>query len=675
MVESLMEKLGIYLTAGLISLIITTIALTAPFMNLANSPAGPLAVPKPPPLPWRGHPGRVPIRCCGALLVLLATLPVGAATVTWTGGSGDWNTATNWSTGELPGPGDDVVIGSGASITVTHSSGAHTVQSLASQQAFQLTGGALTVSNTVQVNNTFTLSGGTLVQATVLQGTNGASLVVHSGTFDGVTVNGNWDVGSSVLSAGLTVLHGLTINGTLQVGNPTNTWIGTIAFSGSQTLGGDGTVVFGNDPGNALALVNANTLTIAPGITVRGQNGQIGYSGYFNVSVVNQGTISSDSGGLIAIIAQPLLNDGSVAMSDGGSLSINYMTNVVGLSASGNGTLALYGNWQNNQALSVSGGTLSLNGNWNNAATINATNALVKLGGTFTTANLGVLNQSNATVDLVGTLVNSNATLTLNAASGSWVLGAGTVQGGTIALDAGASLVVQGGTFDGVTVNGNWDVGSSAAGGRLVVLDGLTIHGTLQVGNPTNESYGTLVFSGSQTLAGDGTVAFGDSVNNALQVIYANDALTIAPGITVRGQSGQVGSLAGGQQNVSVINQGTISADVSGGAVIVTGQSLTNLGNLRASAGATLGWSGDLLLNGSQNPLESTGRNHPRRRQPLGQHPQCQPIHTARDLGLWVGPTRARGDEPGFGRCRGRLRERLRLRRHLVGLRCASHLG
>ena len=50
---------------------------------------------------------------------------------------------------------------------------------------------------------------------------------------------------------------------------------------------------------------------------------------------------------------------------------------------------------------------------------------------------------------------------------------------------------------------------------------------------------------------------------------------------------------------MSVINQGTIAADVSGGAVTVNGQSLTNLGNLRAAAGATLGWSGDLLLNGS----------------------------------------------------------------------------
>src|SRR5437763_4318973 len=48
--------------------------------------------------------------------------------------------------------------------------------------------------------------------------------------------------------------------------------------------------------------------------TVRGQNGQIGYSpcwgGPVNVSVINQGTISSDSGGQITVNARPLSNQG-----------------------------------------------------------------------------------------------------------------------------------------------------------------------------------------------------------------------------------------------------------------------------------------------------------------------------------------------------------------------------
>ena len=133
------------------------------------------------------------------LLVFFPALLQGA-TVTWIGGSGDWNTTNNWSTHTLPGTNDNVVIAAGASITVTHSSGTHTVNSVQSQQAFVLSGGTLTVSGTFQASNTFTLSGGTLQSATVVT-TNGAFLIVSSGTLDGVTVNGTLDVGNTVNGA------------------------------------------------------------------------------------------------------------------------------------------------------------------------------------------------------------------------------------------------------------------------------------------------------------------------------------------------------------------------------------------------------------------------------------------------------------------------------------------
>ena len=35
------------------------------------------------------------------------------ATKTWIDGTGDWNTAGNWSTNSVPGPGDDAVISFG----------------------------------------------------------------------------------------------------------------------------------------------------------------------------------------------------------------------------------------------------------------------------------------------------------------------------------------------------------------------------------------------------------------------------------------------------------------------------------------------------------------------------------------------------------------------------------
>ena len=114
----------------------------------------------------------------GSVLSQPAVLAVfNPAAVRWVGMSGDWNNPTNWSTGVIPGPTDDVLIDRpGVSLTVTHSSGTHSVLNLQSQEAFVLSGGSLTVSNTIEVNGMFTLTGGTLVLATVLQATNGAGI-------------------------------------------------------------------------------------------------------------------------------------------------------------------------------------------------------------------------------------------------------------------------------------------------------------------------------------------------------------------------------------------------------------------------------------------------------------------------------------------------------------------
>ncbi len=169
---------------------------------------------------------------------------------TWIGGSGDWNTATNSSGGVLPGTNDDVVINTAnTSITVTHSSGTHTVKSLTNQDAFQLTGGSLTVSNTVEVNNTFTLAGGTLVSAIVLQDSIGCSLqVTANSVLDGVVLNANTLIESGSQGCGslvLTVLDGLALNGTLMLKRVNGYYFSAVlGFGGTQTLGRTGQVVF-----------------------------------------------------------------------------------------------------------------------------------------------------------------------------------------------------------------------------------------------------------------------------------------------------------------------------------------------------------------------------------------------------------------------------------------------
>ena len=229
---------------------------------------------------WSGR-SLAAVRCCSVLLVLLAILPLRAATVTWNGGSGDWSTPPNWSTGALPGINDDVVIGPGPAITITHSSGTDAVLSIQSQKPFVLSGGSLAVSSTFQADGGLTIAGGTLRGGTVVTN-NGASLLVQgSGTLDGVTVNGVLDVGNTYGGA-LTVTNGLTLNGTALIGSATIRQEGHFYLAGTQTLGGNGTVVFGHSYyscANTLRLVyGGTTLTIGPGTTIRGGNGYIGYN-------------------------------------------------------------------------------------------------------------------------------------------------------------------------------------------------------------------------------------------------------------------------------------------------------------------------------------------------------------------------------------------------------------
>src|SRR5208282_4995491 len=204
-------------------------------------------------------------------------------------------------------------------------------------QTLTLSAGSLNATNisTQTTNGAISLAGGTIANATINL-TNGTSLIVQSGTFNGVTMSGTLDVGNSVNAADLTVTNGLVLDGTALVGNPTNSNAGYITFGGSQTLGGTGTVVFGdNATYNALRLVNGGTtLTIGSGITVEGQNGTIGYSsawgGPQNVSVVNQGVISADvSGGTISIEAQPFSNQGTLTAPIG-TLSLSGTYNLAG---------------------------------------------------------------------------------------------------------------------------------------------------------------------------------------------------------------------------------------------------------------------------------------------------------------------------------------------------------
>jgi hypothetical protein len=447
---------------------------------------------------------------------------------------------------------------------------------LRTKNQFVISGGNLTVTGTIEVDDAFTMTGGTLHGGVVVAGPGGAGLEVQRGTLDGVTLHCDLDL--TELNAVLTVTNGLTLNGTATVGGGGVTYA-RIDFSGTQTLAGSGTVVFGGGPNaeyNSLREIEAGaTLTIGPGITVRGSTGAIGYdqfwSGPTNVGLIHQGTVSADvSGGNITLTGQPFENQATIRASSGGQVTL---VNILNRAAA---------------SVSVTGGALGFSGSWTNAGAISATDSTVTLGGSFKFEAGGTFLRSGGTVSLTGTLDTTGATLDLDATTGAMDLSdGGGFKGGTVRSGGASRLTIVRGSLDGVTLDCDLDL--AGPGAVCTVSNGLTLDGTATLGGTVNE-FGRMDFGETQTLAGSGTVVFGGGANgayNALRVSAAGATLTIGPGITVRGETGGIGFVQawGGPPNVGLINQGTISADVSGGNITVNGQPFENQGTVRAING------------------------------------------------------------------------------------------
>ncbi len=589
---------------------------------------------------------------------------------------GDWDTPGNWSSGSVPGGGDDVTINL-PGIAITHNqNNADAVNSLTSSDPLNFSSGSLTVAGTATFSADLSLSGGTLVagqlqvgsgamltlqggtlsDTTIASGTN-TVFTDQGGTLDGVTADSDLDLATNN-NASVDIVNGLTLNNAIvYLGNAAGSTAGTLTFDNTQTLGGtNGTVVFGTSASNGLSVgsfaYGSSTLTIGPGITVRGSSGGLStfFNGaYFPSTIINEGTIAANgSGGTLAINLSSFQNQGTLAVSNGATMSVSAVAGSLGtaqvsgagsvlavagssytvdaglsldtlaqsLSLSGSytintnltlaagQTLSLSGSWTlpAGDSITASGATLNLgdqsssstNG-WSNAGTIGATNSTVNLGGLFTLAQLGTFTRSGGTVNLAGTLDNTGTTLALDATTGSWNLVGGTLKNGTYSASAGAELVFtdQGGTLNGVTADSDLDLATNAAGGQdyVQIVNGLTLNNaTVYLGNAAGSTAGTLYFDNTETLGGtNGAVVFGTSIDsgtNSISVDYGS-SLTIGAGITVRGSSGSLND-SSSYFSDTIINDGTIAAAGSAGTLTITVGSFQNQGTLAVSNGATM---------------------------------------------------------------------------------------
>ncbi|MEP6780705.1 MAG: choice-of-anchor D domain-containing protein, partial [Gemmatimonadaceae bacterium] len=397
-------------------------------------------------------------------------------------------------------------------------------------------GGTLIAGNNGQV----AISGSTINGGALTTSGNGVVTFTNNASnfLSGVAVNGKIDM--TAATGAVRVVNGLTMSGgTISLDKNS-----VVAFQGTQSLSGTGSILFGSDVSNALALDNSNAqLTIGSGIFVHGQNGSIGaqrFIGSNGTVIVNNGTISADVNTGTLTLTQAIFNNNNILdAKNGGLLNINTTVNNSGtgkLTASNNGTLLM-------NAAAVNGGTISTTSGGRFVATNNANNFLndATLNGRIDLASAtgsirvngstGLTMQAGSIID-----INQNSVLAFNGSqtlggTGSVVFG-NTGSSNRVAIDnSGAVLTIganarirgENGTIgtqvyvgsNNTSITNNGHISADVSGGTITIAQAtVTNNGVLEAQNG-----GTLVLSsnvtggaGGQILAGAGSTVIQNGV-------------------------------------------------------------------------------------------------------------------------------------------------------------------
>jgi len=156
------------------------------------------------------------------------------------------------------------------------------------------------------------------------------------------------------------------------------------------------------------------------------------------------------------------------------------------------------------------------------------------------------------------------------------LVGGATISGGTVSAASGSNIDVTSATFTNLTI---------AAGSNVIVLpsDTLTLSGptitnkgVIQIDQDSSNA--DLNVSSNTLLTGSGTVMLDDYTPNARLTSSAGATLTVDTNQTIDGV---------GEIDTALINNGTVSASVSGHEILLN-KSISGTGTLGATSGATL---------------------------------------------------------------------------------------
>jgi len=404
-------------------------------------------------------------------------------TDSWTGtAGGDWKDAADWSTGQVPGSGNDAVIDTA------------TVQTITYTQADKSVVNSLTVGEDI-----FTMSAGSLT-------------ILTTGSFaDGLQQSGGKILAGAITLMGTSSFTGGSIAGSASFSNAGTATLGSYGIYGAAMFANTGTVVqtgavlIGNGSGTGAAILNqAGTYDITANVNVTGKAASAQFT--------NEATLEKSGATGTSVIGLDFTNTAS------GTIS------------------ALAGN------LEFAGKTTALAGALTGPGEISVGAGVVTLaGGTSITAGtFGILGK--ASVDLGGAVSIPNlfdeasgGNTTLNVGSFALTLtGAGSVvgTGGTAGL-TGSGSVVNEGTL---TVSGSMGLGKTLSflNDGTIVDSGNFYFGTGK-GVPvvTNAAGATFDLAHNAGFTNKNAAAFSNA--GTLAKISGNGVSTLADDVTSTG--------------------------------------------------------------------------------------------------------------------------------------------
>ena len=474
---------------------------------------------------------------------------------------GIWQDATKWDSN--PFYPDNGASSFDATIGATGSAYTVTLSTDISIANFSLTSAETTLahaSGVLEINHeialqagTYSLQGGTIKDATI-NATGGVLLFTdHGGNrLDAVTVNAALNLNHAG-GARVRLQNGTTFTGGAHLGTPDSS-ISVLAYEQTGIVAGTTVHMDGVAANNYLNIEGSNTLTLGTTGIIRGQ-GYVGAQFYVGGAngLINQGMISADLSGRTMQLVNGLgtfTNTGIAQAINGATLEIRpaSITNSGVFKATTGGTVEVYG--------------------------------------ATTVAGLGTLTNLGGTINLRGDMDNEGAVHTLTVTDDPVTLTGGRFfGGGTINATAGLRIGSNSNNrLDGVTLNGALNL-NEPGGSWLRLQNGAAFTGSANLGSPDG-NISVLAFEQNGVL--DGVTVNMDGLNaNTYLSIEGTNTLTVGPSGIIRGQ-GVIGNQfhIGGAH--ALVNQGLISADLSGRTLSLQASTFTNAGVLEAKNGATL---------------------------------------------------------------------------------------